>query len=63
MIHCENCRFWVYGYCIGLRRETYDRDGCEAGEKKIIRSTNNAEEGEDILPKRCKKCKQAEVEE
>ena len=37
MIHCENCRFWVYGYCIGLRRETYDRYGCEAGEKKIIR--------------------------
>lgn len=41
MIHCENCRFWVYGYCLGLRRETYDRDGCEAGEKKIIRSTRN----------------------
>lgn len=44
MIHCENCKFWVYGYCLGLRRETYDRDGCEAGEKKIIRSTNNAED-------------------
>ena len=34
MIFCKDCKFWVYGYCIGLMRETYDRDGCEAGEKK-----------------------------
>ena len=43
MIFCEDCKFWVYGYCIGLRRETYDRDVCVAVEKKIIRSTNNAD--------------------
>lgn len=44
MIHCENCRFWVYGYCLGLGRETYDRDGCEAGEKKDYKEYEDAED-------------------
>lgn len=44
MVFCKDCKFWVYGYCLGLRRETYDRDGCEAGEKKIIRSMNDDKE-------------------
>ena len=29
MIHCENCRFWVDGYCTLIKREPDDGATCD----------------------------------